>query len=433
MAALRQEIRRGNNWKTAHNKAHENVVQVAIRTKNIEALKILVDHGASVDLENVQFYLQTFFNIDSSYFKTGYNDSFDNWLDLSPQTIEYITALLSALATAQTDDQKENITSIMNFFITGEDFSTYLGFTITNNNIKQLITKNLKNIFFKDQIPGHFCLKRIIKNLLAADNAQALLLFLIDLKNDETAHVLELPAPPANIPEEYRQSEQIAAALMEYARAYYQHLPNNAPFRYIVHEIPHNNLLKLIDFSDQLSIFVERSITSRKSNKRKIKNYKFWHQVYNSLMIRGDFMNSFSVAVGLGHSAVQRAIGVKYLTPDLTITDPTNSFKKYREATKLHGQGSYLPAIQIMFKDLASLKEMGIFSGAKLRPEILPFLVRHKQEMIDTLRFTQQTKLQCDPQLGKAINLMPTNDIATNTLLWQRIYRTIIKGQAYSW
>lgn len=433
ITAIEQETRRGNVWKTIHNKANETVVQVAIRKQNIEALKILIEHGALVAVEDVHYYVQVFFGVDSAFFKTGYNELLDSWFNLSTQTVNKSTALLSALATAKTIEQEKDIISIMNFFVNPEEISLHLGLLTSPISKTPLIIKNFKNIFFQENTPNNLLLKTIIKNLQTGDNAHALLSFLIDLKIFETKNILHLPAPPQNTPVEYKQSENVAAALMEHSREHYQQIPNNAPFRFIIYEIPHPALLSLIEFSDRLSIFVERSITSRKKYKSKIKTYKFWHQVYNSLVIRGDFMNSFSIAVGLGHSAVQKAIRDDNLALIQIITDPTNSFKKYRDATKLHSQGSYLPSIQIMLKDLASLKEVGFFVDRGLKPEVLPFLVRHKQEMVQTLSFARQTKFLSDDLISKAINLLPNSDIATKTLLWQRIYRTIIKGQTFAW
>lgn len=432
LECLKVEMNLGEKWKTSTNKAGETIVSAAIRKKNIVAINSLVKHGALVTSKDVIYAMNIFFDTPKEYFEDSAQKTLDAWEE-SSETTSLAEQLLYALKNQVNADKFVAVTKVIDLFCSRELLSTILAITNLPNETFIKIIEKYSNLFLQDEPLSKYELKKIVQHLLITPAYAQLVLLITDAYLAQPTPPILLPAPPLNLPHDYRQMEHVTTAIMEQSRELYEQLPPKELVQHVIADTPHPTLALIADRNDRLGSFVQKSISSRRNYRMRLKNYEFWHQVYENLVYKGDFSGAFAIGMALEHSSIDKIILLKdrRLVP---LVNPVDNFKNYREATKQHKNGTYLPAIMVMLRDLNSANVIGFFGKDKktITQNALNFFIRWRAEYAPTYNFARSRKIGCTKNLKNALNDLPALDAKPSLFLWKERYKTLLLGEESS-
>jgi hypothetical protein len=428
LICLKSEIKIDKSWKTALNNARESVVQVAIRTKNVDGLKYLLKHGALVSQADVIYAMKSFFLVDELYFKRGEIDVWDVWIPAIEEPASLTERILYAINKNPTKEQIIALTKVIDLFSSRDELSTYLVIANTVPEFHEIMISNYKNLFLQDEILNTESLKFIVRNLISTNVSLSLLQLIVDVYWMPPKQPFAIPAPPTNMPNDIKQVENVTAAIMERSRQLYEQIPPKALVQHVISPAPHQAVDAIINHNNRLGRFIELSIINPKRGRTRLKNYLFWHNIYNRLTERGDFIGAFTVGMGLNQSTVVKALKEKDLLPT-KVTEPVGNFKAYRNAIKEHKDGMYLPSIIVALRDLNSIRELLSIGVRNSIQSILDYFKGFRAEYGATYDFATTRRLLCDENIKKALDNLPPVDAQPSLLWWRHTYDTIMFGQ----
>jgi len=413
-------------------KSRSNPLRFAIRLKNIQALKQMLNAQVRVTNEDVLLALKLFFQSEIS---VAYIQDSPSLIGQAQQMI------LAAKADPNSEDTFKKLAEILHLFARKEHRLQDIVYLFNSKQLSErethMLLKGFVDSFFLEQeVLSNAQINAIILALLPMKGPHLLLRLLII-----TYESMLLPCLEQNycsVSDEckiFPMAEEMAQGIIERSRRIFLTIApgllvrakavNEEKLLEVVgaelsddfHQITGAEIKARHDLSrikgaamaaDRLSTFVSHSILYAEAENEIGRRYRFWGIVYNILLNAGDFMGAFSVASALNSNEIETKVKAKIFQGEDIIE---GNFKIFRKKFKSLDGRFRIPVLQILLRDLEPMAEVGVFSteptGKLLNKEAIQFYQLFHQTIGQAYRKALECEYPISPRVATILENLP--------------------------
>lgn len=431
MQCVKKEIKLNpSSWNHVKNHLDETPLMMAITLNKLAIAKYLIKHGAGDSQIEVVRTFKILFKL-----KKQSSDSVIKPTDDKKNSADLVRSMMIAATNDEVDRDNTmvNLAKIIDLFadkitIANQIRALYREKILNQRDINILIS-HYYDLFLRDEYISSQDLKQIINILLPVEINHYLILFIIDayinsLKQQSSSATKIITAASNSI-----EIDDVVNAIVERTRIGYSKLPPKIYVDKIINKKNVHVLDKFITESDNLSNFVVQSILYPEKKAQQIKNYEFWHLVYQKLVKQQDLRGAFAVATGLKNSEVVNHLPKKYNRP-IAMVKLDDNFKQYRALSKKLENSYHFPSIVFPLKDLSMAAEYPLFKegsmvgGKKLLDQkTLLYFAKFRAEYEAPFRYARSFVYTANQSLTRALYKLPTE---TYSQKWHTTYQLIM-------
>jgi hypothetical protein len=200
--------------------------------------------------------------------------------------------------------------------------------------------------------------------------------------------------------------DNFTQAIIYFSQNFLSLVPPSAIIRHVFLGEKNAIISQSIDFSVQLSRFVECSINAVSVPQERRSRYEFWSQILDNLLSQGDFNYAFSIAAALNSNAME-SIMPKKIHEDIAIACPLANFKNYRFMLSASSNNFHIPSLMITIHDLSMLKDTEFFLGDKLNLSFIASLSDMRESMSAAYKKMQERDYRPSEAMIKFFGDMP--------------------------
>jgi hypothetical protein len=386
LSCLKTELELDQKWQNQRDSQNRSPIMRAINLKNIEAINFFLTKGVKVRSIHVTYALKKFLGSKKRIFHQ------ENMIN---QPVPAILERIILGAVKQNDAFISDVSEVLNLFGDRLVIAKALRDLFDSGQISlrslRFFLREYKKLFLKDGPLSNHEIEKIIEVFLPKDSHHFLLKFILESFRQKQVDRFRL-RKISSIDSTKDLKKIMAFSIMEETRQNFSELH---PSVFIRHAMVAKQavLEKVIVDNENLIRFISKDIENAMSFKIKMRNYKFWLNVFDTVKRYGDFHSAFTIGTALSQSQIEKLIGKRFYK-EIDLLKMDYNLKNYRDLLGLYCEKFHIPSYMVIIKDLVAFSEGGMFecrnNSEILKQSSIVFLKRICEELKSAIKSAQQ-------------------------------------------